>query len=209
MYVSNDGKIIANYNMAHFSYQETQGYYYLPGFDELMCSFKGFPHTEELFECDDLMAPILSELNKKGYKTKYSCNGHFSKLDKTAFFDEIYGVFVVNDNEYIHFSVPYIMFDENVVSISDIIGENETFPVDGWNIEFDKDLNHLALRANRNMLEKCVESEKTSRLSYYKFYGKLLELHSNLFEWAYSLPIKNSLINSYWKSISKKPKSTV
>ena len=142
MYVSNDGKIIANYNMAHFSYQETQGYYYLPEFDELMCPFKG-PHTEELFECDDLVAPILSELNKRGYKTKYSCSGHFSKLDKTAFFDEIYGVFIVNDNEYIHFSVPYIMFDENVVSISDIIGENETFPVDGWNIEFDKDLNHI------------------------------------------------------------------
>ena len=117
MYVSNDGKIIADYNMAHFSYQETQGYYYLPEFDELMCSFKGFPHTEELFECDDLVAPILSELNKRDYKTKYSCNGHFSKLDKTAFFDEIYGGFIVNDNEYIHFSVAYIMFDEKTVSL--------------------------------------------------------------------------------------------
>lgn len=191
MYVSNDGKIIANYNMAHFSYQETQGYYYLPEFDELMCPFKG-PHTEELFECDDLVAPILSELNKRGYKTKYSCSGHFSKLDKTAFFDEIYGVFIVNDNEYIHFSVPYIMFDENVVSISDIIGENETFPVDGWNIEFDKDLNHIVLRVDRDLLEKYIESEKTNHLSYYKFYNKLLELHSNLFEWACNLSNKVS-----------------
>ena len=192
MYVSNDGKMIMDYNMAHFAYQETQGYYYIPEFDELMCSYKEFPHVEELFECDDLIAPILSELNKKGYRTKYSCHGHFSKLDKTAFFDVVYGGFVVNDNEYIHFSVPYIMFDENTVSLSDIIGENETFPVDGWNIEYDKDLNHLALRVDRDMLEKCVESEKTSRLSYYKFYNKLLELHSNLFEWACNLSNKVS-----------------
>ena len=189
MYVSNDGKIIANYNMAHFLYQETQGYYYLPEFDELMCSFKRFPHAEELFECDDFMAPILSELNKKGYRTKYSCHGHFSKLDKTAFFDEIYGVFVVNDNEYIHFSVPYIMFDENVVSISDIIGENETFPVDGWNLEEDSNLNQLILRADRNMLERYIDDMDWN---YYKFYSKLLELHSNLFDWVKQLPVKTN-----------------
>jgi len=30
----------------------------------------------ELFECDEMFAPILSVLNKKGYKTFYSCSGH-------------------------------------------------------------------------------------------------------------------------------------
>ena len=28
------------------------------------------------FECDDLIAPIISLLNKKGYKTKFCCAGH-------------------------------------------------------------------------------------------------------------------------------------
>lgn len=28
------------------------------------------------FECDDLIAPVISLLNKKGYKTKFCCAGH-------------------------------------------------------------------------------------------------------------------------------------
>lgn len=29
-----------------------------------------------LFQCDELMAPIIQELNLKGYKTVYCCSGH-------------------------------------------------------------------------------------------------------------------------------------
>jgi len=29
-----------------------------------------------LYECDEIFAPIISQLNKKGYKTFYSCSGH-------------------------------------------------------------------------------------------------------------------------------------
>lgn len=30
----------------------------------------------ELYECDEMLAPIISVLNKKGYTTFYSCSGH-------------------------------------------------------------------------------------------------------------------------------------
>lgn len=30
----------------------------------------------DYFECDDLIAPAISLLNKKGYKTKFCCSGH-------------------------------------------------------------------------------------------------------------------------------------
>lgn len=32
--------------------------------------------VKDYFECDDLMAPAISLLNKKGYKTKFCCSGH-------------------------------------------------------------------------------------------------------------------------------------
>ena len=28
------------------------------------------------FECDELIAPVIELLNKKGYKTKFCCAGH-------------------------------------------------------------------------------------------------------------------------------------
>lgn len=37
---------------------------------------------DEYFECDDLIAPAISLLNKKGYKTTFCCSGHpYATLD--------------------------------------------------------------------------------------------------------------------------------
>ena len=33
-------------------------------------------YLEDCFECDDMIAPVISELNKKGYTTKFCCSGH-------------------------------------------------------------------------------------------------------------------------------------
>lgn len=31
---------------------------------------------DDCFECDDMIAPVIQELNRKGYTTKYCCGGH-------------------------------------------------------------------------------------------------------------------------------------
>ena len=34
------------------------------------------PTPEDYFECDDMIAPTISLLNRKGYKTCFCCGGH-------------------------------------------------------------------------------------------------------------------------------------
>ena len=48
--------------------------------------------TDIYFECDDLIAPAISLLNKKGYKTKFCCSGHP--------FDYIIGSICETDDEF-------------------------------------------------------------------------------------------------------------
>ncbi|MBZ9622990.1 hypothetical protein G9F71_008990 [Clostridium sp. FP2] len=38
-----------------------------------------------LFEVDEFLAPIISTLNKKGYKTEYCCSGHLNDIDFGGF----------------------------------------------------------------------------------------------------------------------------
>lgn len=41
--------------------------------------------AEDYFECDDLIAPAISLLNKKGYKTEFCCSGHpYSVIESCA-----------------------------------------------------------------------------------------------------------------------------
>ena len=41
--------------------------------------------ADDYFECDDLIAPAISLLNKKGYKTEFCCSGHpFAVIDSCA-----------------------------------------------------------------------------------------------------------------------------
>lgn len=54
-----------------------------------------------LFECDELMAPIIRELNLKGYKTVFCCSGHVN--DDIYWADDINNE-INNNNCYIAFS---------------------------------------------------------------------------------------------------------
>ena len=33
-------------------------------------------YLDDYFECDDMIAPVIQELNRKGYTTEYCCGGH-------------------------------------------------------------------------------------------------------------------------------------
>ena len=41
--------------------------------------------ADDYFECDDLIAPAISLLNKKGYRTEFCCSGHpYSTIESCA-----------------------------------------------------------------------------------------------------------------------------
>lgn len=63
----------------------------------------------ELFEVDELFAPIISLLNKKGYKTLFCCSGHI-KSESDVLYCEKYTKY--------HKSISiesYIMFEQGIV----------------------------------------------------------------------------------------------
>lgn len=72
------------------------------------------PGDMELFECDELIAPIVILINQKGYETLYSCSGHVR-----SFRDENSTSLKLVDDLY-----PYIL-------------------VKGWHYEFAKALNNV------------------------------------------------------------------
>ena len=41
-----------------------------------MCKVKGC--DGDIIEVDELFAPVIAELNRKGYKTQYCCSGHYT-----------------------------------------------------------------------------------------------------------------------------------
>lgn len=57
--------------------------------------------SENLVEVDAELAFILEELNKKGYKTKYSCEGHW--LTKSQYVSATAEI-----------STPFIMFEDGI-----------------------------------------------------------------------------------------------
>lgn len=57
-------------------------------------------YVPPIFECDELMAPIICILNRKGYKTKYCCSGH---VNNDIYNKDEVGLIVNNNSCYIAF----------------------------------------------------------------------------------------------------------
>lgn len=51
--------------------------------DDVSCQVKKC--NGKLFDCDELFAPIVALLNKKGYKTKYCCSAHIRPEEEIVF----------------------------------------------------------------------------------------------------------------------------
>lgn len=49
---------------------------------------------KEYFECDDLIAPVIRELNLRGYKTEFCCSGHPYMCNGEVHIDQPYVLFV-------------------------------------------------------------------------------------------------------------------
>ena len=160
-------------------------------------TFEVCTHAEDhpdVFVCDKPIAPVISLLNKKGYKTFASYSGHY-KIEFYEYFDEdinnlkeyqndeIIIIKKVKDNSFDYWqevdkTLLYILFDDNY--------------------EFDNLPKDFKLTTNngRDYSRTCIECE----ISYYdesnqhkKMIDVLNEIDNKceiLREWAEKLPIK-------------------
>ena len=117
-------------------------------------------------ELDDLIAPVISELNKKGYRTLFSCSGHaegmsifIPKNPKTM--DDI-----EMERLYPH---AYIKFDDGIVIPKDLI------PV-GWN--YDKEVNAIYFYYD---VYPMFTAEKTSNLITMQKNQRIMSVMTDLF----------------------------
>lgn len=144
--------------------------------------------TDKFVEIDELIAPIISLLNKKGYKTQYCCSGHpYTNYildpsgdenwdddwnrDQKEYFD---------DNPYI---TGYIMFEPGILIHS--------CPKD-TKLEMEKDFDSrdpvFVLRYHYDLSDE----PEISTLSMYK---TIVYTMSAWMEWAQNLPVYNPMIS--------------
>lgn len=158
---------------------------------------------ESFFEVDDLIAPIISKLNIKGYTTANCCQGHpYTMFDDDLFAlepgetiqdkvnGEIYHTIPVSVREYYVFyrvtpqPRSYIMFEEGV--------QLPSIP-DGWKL--DTDFGHYTI-------EKVYDTT-----SPFNFFTSLVVAMQNLLNFVDKLPVCTNSTdyrwNEYVSSLSK------
>jgi hypothetical protein len=124
------------------------------------------------FHVDDLIAPVVLELNKKGFETMYSCQGHpwfYNEEHPYVLFDENSNIpLSTSKDDVLIVDEPYILF-KNWVRIYDC--------PDGWSIDDD----HRAIRS-------AVPDKWFYSADYYDVFQYQIDLYRDMLEWAKSLP---------------------
>lgn len=109
-------------------------YMYIDKNFNIFLSTKDIRIQKPYFECDELFAPTICILNKKGYKTKYCCSGHI--IDEKG---------IINHQSYhLIYNYAYIVFDKKYSFLNIPIKTNTTEIKDGYIVErqynLEKDL---------------------------------------------------------------------
>lgn len=173
--------------------------------------------NENAFQCDTLMAPIISELIKKGYMTKACCQGHVHTDDIVNYdecLDDPSVLYASEDN----FSVapPYVMFADDVkVPLEDLPlcweweysvprsedihdeydamrSRNFTFRIGDIVPLFDMKRGfNLSIRPNYDFF-RMYNPEDWAHIKEdpFIFYDAAVKAHRMLYNWAKSLPNK-------------------
>lgn len=135
-----------------------------------------FVFPTDCFECDDTIAPAITELLQKGYITKYCCAGHIApNIDNDAI--------DINDIEIIdnaNVSIPYIMFHESITkNMITPLPEHWKFSQDGF-------------EDGRLVIDAKIDTDRYAK--HYDFFGYqrlLIDLCEELYQWACQLkPLK-------------------
>ena len=186
MYVSEDGLVMGPYNTVYNVFIESKGKYRIEG-DPLMdqvfeerFSDQNQSDYVKMFECDDLIAPTICILNRKGYRTTGSCQGHVSIVNKSIFDKENQDANKPMDKMYV--DLPFIKFDWDSVKDERFLEYPEKFNVPGWNLEVDKESHTAILRG---------EMPDIIKGDFNAAYADLTTINMQLYNWACNLPNKN------------------
>ena len=131
-------------------------------------------YPTDCFECDDMIAPAIAELLKKGYTTKYCCAGHFA-TDYHAYIANDSATRLINDVSYY---VPYVMFNNKITKES--VGQLPS----SWRFVENKQ-RQCIIEANIN------KSDYNNTDNFFDLYKMLIRVCEDLYHWARDLkPLK-------------------
>ena len=194
---------------------------FIPKYNPKYYFSSGFEEYEEdnttCYEVDELILPIISKLNIKGYKTKYSCSGHYFRYDvHNIEFDEnnsnnlqnakvtFYDIGDIENDE--SWSVPYILFEKTVKELN-----NTEYLPSGWIVEYlpiDLDdqvelyrkYGSVSTTTRPTKYEyriglyyKAIDNlikrcrKEDKEVDIYKYYTKVVNVMKKLYDWCNSL----------------------
>lgn len=164
VYVANDGRYIIKDRSITNSMD-------LPGNIEITYPMDNFP-------CDDLIAPAVAELLKRGYPTKYCCQGHIAP-DLVNDTSTVYGTDIPIVETFSVFSatnvyIPYIMFDKSVTQ-HDICNLPSS-----WQIRKGKTHGCITIEAKP---DKNIEDY----YEFFAFHRRSVKYAEDLYKWACGL----------------------
>ena len=164
VYVANDGRYIIKDRSITNSMD-------LSGNIEITYPMDNFP-------CDDLIAPAVAELLKRGYQTKYCCQGHIAP-DLVNDISTVHGtdIPIVENFEVSSGSNvcgPYVMFDKSVTK-SDLYNLPSS-----WEIGKGKNHGCIIIRAK-------IRDDIENRYEFFTFHRIAIECAEDLYKWACGL----------------------
>lgn len=164
VYVANDGRYIIKDRSITNSMD-------LPGNIEIT-------YPMDNFECDDLLAPAVAELLKRGYQTKYCCQGHIAP-DFVNDISTVHGtdIPIVENFEVSsasNVSGAYIMFEKSVTR-HDLCNLPSS-----W--EIDKGKTHGCI-----IIRPKVNTDIKDRYEFFTFHRMAVDYAEDLYKWACGL----------------------
>jgi len=146
-----------------------------------------------MFECDELIAPAICELNKRGYKTKYSCQGHYAQIihnNETKRYETINAAY----------SCPYILFElEDLPSTptgwtkfytpKKLIDKSKLYNKAGTILIESKEMIHeiLGYEVRSYVSLYSTDPRTMENDNVFEFYRDILDLMEYLYNWSRTL----------------------